>query len=185
MALLDSEKIALGTQAPDFHLPSVEGSRSYSLQDFADKKVLVVLFICAHCPYVQAIEDRIVRLRKDYQDKSVQLIGICSNDPTDYPEDRPENLARRAQEKGYGFPYLVDETQEVAKSYGAVCTPDIYVYGPDRRLAYHGRIDDHWKEDTQVTRKDLWKAIDALLADQKPASAQMPSMGCSIKWRKE
>ena len=183
MVLLNSENTPLGTRASPFHLKSVDGKK-YSIDDFKDKKALVVMFICAHCPYVQAVEDRIVQLRKDYEGKSVQLVGICSNDPTDYPDDRPENLRKRAEAKGYGFPYLVDETQDVAKAYGAVCTPDIYVYGPDRKLAYHGRIDDNWKEPHKVTKHDLKEAIDLILACKQPPPSQMPSMGCSIKWKK-
>ena len=142
------------------------------------------MFICAHCPYVVAVEDRIVQLRKDYEGRSVQLVGICANDPTDYPDDKPENLKKRAEQKGYGFPYLVDESQEIAKAYGAVCTPEFYVYGPERKLAYHGRLDDNWKEAQNVKKQELREARDLLLAGQTPPAAQMPSMGCSIKWKK-
>ncbi|MFO1518660.1 MAG: thioredoxin family protein [bacterium] len=183
MALLNSENIRLGTPAPDFKLKSVDG-KTVTLEDFKDKKVLVVMFICAHCPYVVAVEDRIIQLRREWEGKSVQLLGICANDPTDYPDDQPENLRKRAEAKGYGFPYLIDETQEVAKAYGAVCTPDIYVYGQDRMLAYHGRIDDNWKEPSKVTRRELKEAVDALLTGKSPSDEQMPSMGCSIKWKK-
>jgi thiol-disulfide isomerase/thioredoxin len=158
--------------------------KEYTIDSFSDAKVLVVMFICNHCPYVQAIEDRIIALRKDYESKGVQLVGICSNDPTDYPDDAPEKLKERWETKSYGFPYLIDETQKVAKAYGAVCTPDIYVYGPDRGLVYHGRIDDNWQEPTQVKRQEIREALDALLADQAPAKEQFPAMGCSIKWKK-
>jgi peroxiredoxin len=133
---------------------------------------------------VVAVEDRIVQLRKDYEGRSVQLVGICANDPTDYPDDKPENLKKRAEQKGYGFPYLVDESQEIAKAYGAVCTPEFYVYGPERKLAYHGRLDDNWKEAQNVKKQELREARDLLLAGQTPPAAQMPSMGCSIKWKK-
>lgn len=183
MVLLNSEKITLGTPAPPFKLKSVDG-KPYSIEDFKDKKILIVLFICAHCPYVVAVEERIIQLRKDYEGKSVQLVGICSNDPTDYSEDRPENLKMRAEKLGYGFPYLVDETQEVAKAYGAVCTPDIYVYSPERTLAYHGRIDDNWKDPSKVSKSELREAIDLILTGKIPPPSQMPSMGCSIKWKK-
>jgi peroxiredoxin len=183
MVLLNSENIPLETPAPHFILSSVEGKKC-SIDDFKDKKVLAVMFICAHCPYVQAIEDRIIQLRKDFEGKSVQFVGICSNDPTDYPEDKPENLRKRAEKKGYGFPYLVDITQEVAKAYGAICTPDIYVYDSDRKLAYHGRIDDNWKDPNKVTKHELREAIETLLAGRQPSPAQMSSMGCSIKWKK-
>ena len=183
MALLQSEKKRLGTPAPDFDLKSVEG-KSYRLSDFADKKVLVVMFLCNHCPYVRAIEDRIIRLQRDYAAKSVQLVGICANDPTDYPEDSPENLQKQWQKKDYRFPYLIDESQDVARSFGAVCTPDLYVFDEKRRLAYHGQLDNHWKEPQNVTRRDLSEAIDALLAGKNPAADQIPSMGCSIKWKR-
>jgi peroxiredoxin len=183
MVLLHSEKKGLGTPAPDFDLMSVDGKK-YSLASFKDKNVLAVMFICNHCPYVQAVEGRIIQLQRDYAQKSVQWVGICSNDPTDYPDDAPENLRRRWQQKDYRFPYLVDETQEVAKAYGAVCTPDIFVYDADRKLAYHGQIDNNWKEPNKVTRHDLREAIDKLLQGQSPSADQTPSIGCSIKWKK-
>ena len=183
MVLLHSEKKKLGMPAPDFNLMAVEGKR-YSLNSFKDKEVLVVMFICNHCPYVQAVEDRILQLYRDYAATNVQLVGICSNDPTDYPDDSPENLKKRWQAKNYGFPYLVDGIQEVAKAYGAVCTPDIFVFDENRRLAYHGQIDDNWKNPKEVTRHDLREAIDRLLKGEKPSEDQAPSMGCSIKWKK-
>lgn len=182
MVLLNSEKQKLGKPMPAFQLPTVEGD-IFSSSDFFEKKVLVVMFICNHCPYVRAIEDRLIQLSVDYSSKSVQLVGICSNDPTDYPDDRPENLLKRWKEKKYGFPYLIDQKQDVAKAFGAVCTPDIFVYGTDRKLEYHGQIDNNWKEPEKVTRKDIHEAIDALLAGKKPDSKQIPSMGCSIKWK--
>lgn len=183
MALLTSENVEVGTPAPDFSLPSVDG-KTFRLADFKDAKALVVMFICNHCPYVVAVEDRIIELNRDYRDKGVQLVGICSNDPTDYPDDAPGRLLKRWQDKSYGFPYLVDASQDVAKAYGAVCTPDIYVFDGDRKLAYHGRIDDNWKEPGKVIRRELRAALDALLSGGRPDPAQNPSMGCSIKWKK-
>jgi len=183
MALLNSEPIELGAQAFEFSLPSVDG-KNYSLKDFANSQVLVVLFVCVHCPYVQAIEDRLLNLARSYQGQSVQFVAICSNDWNDYPEDHPENILKHWKEKKYPFPYLIDESQEVAKAYGAVCTPDMYVYGGDRKLAYHGRLDDSWKDPTQVTREEMKQAIDDLLNGKKPVVQQQPSMGCSIKWKK-
>ena len=182
MALTESRDLPLGMPCPDFRLPSVDGT-TVAREDFRDQAVLVVLFICNHCPYVQAVEARIIELRRDYAFRGVQLIGICSNDPTDYPDDRPENLRRRWRERDYGFPYLVDETQEVARVFGAVCTPDVYVFDRDRRLAYHGRIDDNWQEPARVKRRELAAALDALLAGREPGREQHPSIGCSIKWR--
>lgn len=184
MVLLNSDNIPVGTPAPDFNLPCAITGKNHSLSSFADKKVLVVMFLCVHCPYVQAIENRIVELRKELEGRSVQFIGICSNDAADYPEDRPENLKKRAEEKGYGFPYLVDESQEIARAYKAVCTPEIYVLDESRKLAYHGRLDDNWKDASRVTKQDLKQAIEALLQDKTLPSPQIPSMGCSIKWKK-
>lgn len=183
MALLETEAIPMGTPCPDFDLPAVEG-RNYKLSDFADKQVLVVMFICNHCPYVKAIEDRYVALARSYAGQSVQFVGICANDPDDYPDDSFDNLKRRWEAKGYGFPYLHDLSQDVARSFGAVCTPDIYVYDADRKLAYHGRFDDSWKDPAAVKRQDLKEAIDTLLDGKRPPAEQTPSMGCSIKWRK-
>ena len=183
MVLLKSTPIALGTPAPDFKLPAVDG-KNFSLQDFSPAKALVVMFICNHCPYVVAVEERILNLHRDYHAKGVQLLGICSNDPTDYPEDSPPNLLKRWKQKEYGFPYLIDETQSVAKAYGAACTPDIFVYDAGRRLTYHGRIDDNWQDETKVTRQEIRAALDAILAGQSPSNNQVPSMGCSIKWKK-
>ncbi len=183
MVLLHSERKTLGIPTPDFSLKGVDG-KVYSLAGFKGKKALVVMFICNHCPYVQAIEDRIIQLERDYSSKGVQLVGICSNDPTDYPEDRPENLKKRWLAKNYRFPYLVDETQEVARAYGAVCTPDIFVYDEHKQLAYHGELDNNWQDETKVTRHDLREALDAILASRKPFQDQKSSMGCSIKWKK-
>lgn len=178
-----SEKGKLGDQLPAFSLRNVDGKR-YVNDDFKDAKVLVVLFICNHCPYVKAVEDRIIALARDYQDKGAQVVGICSNDPTDYPDDAPPKLLARWREKKYGFPYLVDESQDVARAFGAVCTPDIYVYGPDRTLGYRGRIDNSPQDPAKATRHDLREAIDALLAGRRPGVEQVASMGCSIKWKK-
>jgi len=183
MVLLHSEKTRLGTPAPGFHLTGVDG-KIYSLDGLKDKKALLVMFICSHCPYVQAVEDRILELERNYSGQGVQLIGICSNDPTDYPDDSPENLKKRWQEKNYRFPYLIDESQDVARAYGAVCTPEFYLYDEKRLLVYHGQLDDNWKEPGKVKRRDLKEAIDLLLKGEKPAAQQTPSMGCSIKWKK-
>jgi peroxiredoxin len=182
MALTENVDIALGTPCPDFRLPSVEGE-TVARDDFAAAPALVVMFICNHCPYVQAIEDRLVALVREYGPKGVRFVGICSNDPTGYPDDAPPKLRARARAKGYGFPYLVDETQEVARAFGAVCTPDLYVYDRERRLAYHGRLDDDWKSPRNVRRRDLAAALDALLAGRAPARDQLHSIGCSIKWK--
>jgi peroxiredoxin len=183
MALTENRDVPLGAPCPEFRLPRVDGG-SFGLADARQARVLVVMFICNHCPYVQAIEDRLVALARAYEGRGVQFVGICSNDPTDYPDDRPERLAARWREKGYGFPYLLDATQDVARAFDAVCTPDLYVYDTERRLAYHGRLDDSWKDAAAVTRRELALALDTLLEGRRPDARQVPSMGCSIKWRK-
>jgi len=183
MALTENQDVALGTACPDFRLQAVDG-KTHARDDFRDRPVLVVLFICNHCPYVVAVEDRIIALAREYGPKGVQLVGICSNDPTDYPDDAPSRLLARWREKQYGFPYLVDESQDVARTFGAVCTPDIFVFDRERRLAYHGRIDDDWKEPRKVKRRELAAALDALIAGGTPAREQLHSIGCSIKWKR-
>lgn len=183
MALLHSEQQPLGQPLPAFSLLGVDG-QLYSPQSFAEVPIIIVMFICSHCPYVQAVEDRIIQLRKDYEKKGVQLVGVCSNDPTDYPDDAPEALKKRWESKKYGFPYLIDAEQNVAKIFGAVCTPEFYVYNQSRRLAYHGQLDNNWKNPTEVTRHDLREALDLLLDGKTPSAQQTPSMGCSIKWKK-
>lgn len=182
MALLESEMVPLGTPAHDFSLLSTDG-KSYSLESFNDKNVLVIIFMCNHCPYVKAVLDRLIELQKDYDDKNVQLVGINPNDEENYPEDSFENMKKAVIEKGIPFPYLQDTTQETAKQYNAVCTPDIYVYGKERKLLYRGRIDDNWQDESSVTKKDLRHAIDAILEDSPVSEDQHPSMGCSIKWK--
>lgn len=183
MVLLHSEKTKSGAPAPDFKLKSVDG-KIYSLDSFKDKRVLIVMFICNHCPYVQAVENRIIQLARYFENKSVQFAGICSNDPTDYPDDRPEKLKERWLKKDYRFPYLIDESQDAARAYGAVCTPEFYVFDEKRKLIYRGQLDDNWKEPDKVTREDLKQAVEALLSGKAPLQDQKPSMGCSIKWKK-
>lgn len=176
------EDPSLGQPCPDFKLPSVDG-RSYARDDFKGAKAFLVMFICNHCPYVQAVEDRLIALGHRYQGKPVQIIAICSNDAENYPDDSFENMKKRAQEKGYPFPYLHDETQGVAKSFDAICTPDFFLYDQQMKLTYRGRLDDSWKDPSGVRNEELKAAIDALVADQTPSRTQIPSMGCSIKWK--
>lgn len=182
MVLLHSEKVKMGTPVPSFELPSVDGKR-FKPDDFKGK-VLTVFFICNHCPYVKAIEDRMIQLVRDYEKMGAAFLAVCSNDAENYPDDHPENLKKRWQDKKYGFPYLVDESQEVARAFGAVCTPDIFVYDKDHRLAYRGQLDDNWQDPSKVTRRDLRNALDALLSGKAPSAQQISSMGCSIKWKK-
>lgn len=179
MILTESIKGLENTAAQDFSLPAIDG-KTYSLADFAKQKVLVVIFMCNHCPYVKAVLSRLNTLAKEFEKKGVGFVGINANDSTDYPEDSFEAM----QEIEIAFPYLHDESQEVAKAYKAVCTPDIFVYDADRKLAYHGRIDDNWKDELAVKQQDLKNALDKILAGKSiPKENQIPSMGCSIKWK--
>jgi len=182
MALIHSTMVPLGTPAPDFQLPGTDG-KTYSLKNCEGKDVLVVIFMCNHCPYVKAVLQRLIDLQCRFADRNVQLVGINPNDPVKYPDDSMANMKKLVSEKNVPFPYLQDETQEVAKAYDAVCTPDIYVYGRDRTLAYRGRIDDNWEHPEQITRRDLEDALNAILEGQTPNAEQISSMGCSIKWK--
>ena len=183
MAAVHSTMVPLGTPAPDFNLPGTD-NKTYSLESFKDKKVLVVIFMCNHCPYVKAILRRLINLQNEYAERSVQLVGINVNDANNYPDDSPENMKVLVEKKQLPFPYLFDGTQESAKAYDAVCTPDIYVYGEERTLLYRGRVDDNWQHPDEITRHDLQDAIEAILADQPVNDDQISSAGCSIKWQK-
>lgn len=182
MALMHSTMVPLGESTREFSLPGVDG-KEYTLKSFKDKGILVIIFMCNHCPYVKAVLSRLSDLQNQMADKGVQLLGINSNDASRYPDDSFDNMKKIALEKKIPFPYLFDSTQEIARAYDAVCTPDIYVYGKDRTLLYRGRIDDNWEHPEKVTRKDLQEAIEAALAGQKISEEQIPSMGCSIKWK--
>lgn len=171
----------LGDAAPGFALPGID-SRTYDVQDFADKRVLVVMFSCNHCPYVQAYEDRLIALQRDYAGRGVQIVAINSNDEHAYPEDNLSNMTARAQAKGFNFPYLRDASQHVATAYGATHTPQLFVFDRARRLAYTGKIDDNWQNPTRVNRHFLREALEALLQDELPAIATTHAIGCTIKW---
>ncbi len=183
MALMSSNDLPLGIECPDFSLKSVDG-KPYSLASFESSQALLVAFICNHCPYVKAIEDRILAFARAFDGAQLQVVAICSNDPTFYPEDSPSELLRRWKSKEYGFPYLVDETQDVAKRFHAACTPDLFLFNEKRHLYYHGQLDDNWRDASNVTRHDLKEALDALLLKQPAPAKQVPTIGCSIKWRK-
>ena len=182
MALTYTPPGELGSTCPEFVLTSVDGRR-YSSKDFAHAGALVVMFICNHCPYVKAVEDRLLALARDLGPRGAAFVAICSNDPKDHAEHRPENLLARWREKSYGFPYLIDDTQSVARAFGAVCTPDLYVYDAAQRLVYRGRLDDSWRNPEQVQKQELRQAILQVLGGQALTGEQIPSMGCSIKWR--
>lgn len=177
-----STMLPLGTLAPDFRLPNVDGS-IVSLDDVADSKALVVVFMCNHCPFVKHIAAELVRLSKDYAGKGVKLVGISSNDVATYPDDSPEAMKEEARVQGYDFPYLYDETQEVAQAYRAACTPDFFVFDANRKLAYRGQLDDSRpKNGLPVTGKDLRNALDLIVSGQSAPAEQRPSIGCNIKW---
>jgi peroxiredoxin len=185
MALTYSLMKDLAQTAPDFSLPGVDG-KTYSLDSFKNSKGLLVVFMCNHCPYVIAVQRRLNELAKTFQPKGISVIGINPNDPVQYPEDSFEEMKKRSKEQGYVFPYVQDITQEVARSYNAVCTPDPFLYirqGSQFKLYYHGRIDDNWKDESQVKSRDLHDAMIALLNGENPPMDQKPSMGCSIKWK--
>lgn len=187
MAVTYSEMMALGVDAPPFDLPvanpDAESGTHCGRDDFADATVLVVVFTCNHCPYAKHVEDALIRTANRYADEGVALVAINSNDPQQYPDDSFHSMATRAQEKSYPFPYLFDDTQEVARAYGAVCTPDFFVFDSDRKLAYRGRFDETRPGQGTATGKDLMAAIDQLLESGEVTVEQRPSMGCNIKWK--
>ena len=182
MALLESTMQPLGTPAHDFSLYGVD-SKTHSLKNYSKKTILVIIFMCNHCPYVKAVLKRIIDLQNEFLGRGVQFIGINPNDAIRHPDDSLENMKIIAKENNFSFPYLVDPSQETAKLYDAVCTPDLYVYGKDRKLVYRGRIDDNWEHPKKVTQSDLKLALENILTGQPVANEQIPSMGCSIKWK--
>ncbi len=173
--------LPLGSPAVDFGLKGVDG-KTYSLDSFSDKKALVVVFSCNHCPYVRDYEPRMVQLQRDYQAKGVALVAINSNDETNYPEDSFPNMVTRAKEKSFNFPYLRDESQDIAKKYGAICTPHFFVFDEERVLQYKGRMDDN-RNPNDVKTRDLSTALDAILAGRAPSLQETRPFGCSIKWK--
>jgi peroxiredoxin len=182
LVAIQSDLVQIGLPCPSFDLPAVDGAER-SLSSYSGSEALLVAFICAHCPYVQAIEQRLIDLPKLFKKEELALVGICSNDSKDYPQDAPKALYERWKSKGYTFDYLVDESQAVARAFGAVCTPDFFLYDSGRSLYYRGRMDDNWKQPDAVRTHDLADAIRALLAGKPAPKTQIPSMGCSIKWR--
>ena len=184
MVLTRSTMMPLGTKAPDFSLPDVVSGKTISLKDFSDKKALLVMFICRHCPYVKHVQEELARIGKDYENKNLGIVAISSNDTETHPDDSPENLKRQAEELSFNFPYCYDESQAVAKAYTAACTPDFFLFDKKRKLVYRGQLDDSRPENFKpVTGKDLRKAIDNLLADKPVSQEQKPSAGCNIKWK--
>jgi peroxiredoxin len=179
-----STMLPLGTEAPEFSLADVVSGRTVTLDDFEDRSALLVMFICRHCPYVKHVRPALAELGRAHASSRLGIVAISPNDPAAYPEDAPENLAAEAVEAGYVFPYLFDETQEVAKAYTAACTPDFFLFDGDRRLVYRGQLDSSRPGNgVPVTGEDLRTAIEAVLEGRPVPEDQRPSVGCSIKWR--
>jgi peroxiredoxin len=183
MVLTPSTMLPLGTKAPDFSLPNVDGSM-VSLRSLAGAPALLVMFMCNHCPYVKHVAPQLAKVARDYQAKGVAVVGINSNDVSSHPADSPEQMVHEVEERGYTFPYLFDETQEVAQAYKAACTPDFYVFDGHQKLVYRGQLDAS-RPNTSValTGQDLRAALDAVLAGHKAPTDQKPSIGCNIKWK--
>lgn len=185
MALTPSTMVKLGTPAPDFSLPDVTSGKTVTLGAFSKKKALLVMFICQHCPYVQHVKGELAKIGRDYQAKDLGIVAISSNDAESYPDDAPEGLRQMSEELGFTFPFCYDEAQSVAKTYGAACTPDFFVFDQNRLLVYRGELDDSRPGDGKpVTGRDLRQALDATLANRPVPSNQKPSVGCNIKWKK-
>lgn len=178
-----STMLPLGTIAPDFRLPNIDG-RTMSLDEIATGKGLVVMFICNHCPFVKHVAPELVRLTKDYEARGIRFVGISSNDVAAYPADSPEMMKQEAAAQGYTFPYLFDETQQVAQAYRAACTPDFYIFDQNKRLVYRGQLDDSRPGNGKpLNGSDLRGALDQLLSNADLPADQRPSIGCNIKWK--
>ena len=186
MSYIESKMIELGTSAPGFTLPDTVSGIDLSLETLTkDAKATVIMFLCNHCPYVIHVNEEIVRLTKDYKSKGVSFIGISSNDAENYPQDGPDLMKNHATSVGYDFPYLYDESQDVAKAYDAACTPDFYIFDENLSLKYRGRLDNSKPNSgVPLTGADMRSALDAVLLKEPVAEKQYPSGGCNIKWRK-
>jgi len=184
MAETPSTMIPLGFKAPEFTLLDPVSNTFKSLKELQSDKATVIMFICNHCPFVKHVNEPLVKLAMDYQQKGVSFIAINSNDVDNYPEDSPEKMKEYAAKLNYPFPYLYDETQEVAKVYDAACTPDFYIFGKELKCVYRGQLDDSRPGNGKpVTGKDMRQALDALLAGEEVSKEQLPSIGCNIKWK--
>ena len=183
MVRTPSTMLPLGTPAPGFSLLNVDAT-TVSLADFSGTPALLVIFMCNHCPYVIHIADHLAALAQEYMPRGVSVVGINSNDVASHPADSPEQMVAEAEDRGYAFPYLFDETQEVAKAYRAACTPDFFLFDGDQKLVYRGQLDSSRPgNDLPVTGKDLREALDAVLSGKPPVDNQTPSLGCNIKWK--
>jgi peroxiredoxin len=184
MARTESAMLPLGTSAPDFVLKDVVTRHEMNTQNLSGPNGLLVMFICRHCPFVKHLEKALAQLGKDYEDSGIGIVAISSNDAVNYPEDAPESLAEQAREIGFTFPYLYDETQEVARAYDAACTPDFFLFDGSLKLVYRGQFDDSRPGNgVPITGKDLRSALDALLSGKPISPEQRPSIGCNIKWK--
>ena len=176
--------LPLGTSAPDFRLTDTVSGKTVSLSDFQKSPALLVMFICNHCPYVKHVRAGVAAMAKEYQGRGAAIVGISANDATTHPGDSPENMKLEAAQQGYTFPYLYDETQAVAKSYHAACTPDFFLFDKNRKLAYRGQFDDSRPgNNLPLTGADLRAALDAVLAGKPAPTRQKASIGCNIKWK--
>ena len=182
MVRTPSTMLPLGTPAPAFSLPNVDGTTK-SLADFEDAKGLLVIFMCNHCPFVIHLADALADFAKEYQEKGLAVVGISSNDVENYAADSPELMVEESKARGYTFPYLYDATQDVAKAYHAACTPDFFLFDKDQKLAYRGQFDSTRPDNGTPTGEDLRAACDAVLAGSAPSEKQLPSIGCNIKWK--
>ncbi len=183
MVSVSSTMLELGTAAPDFSLPDTSG-KQVTPADYKDAPALLVIFMCNHCPYVKHIRSALADFAREYQPRGLAVIGINANDVSTHPDDSPEKMVQEVKTTGYTFPYLYDETQEVAKRYQAACTPDFFLFDKDRKLVYRGQFDDSRpRNNIPVTGKDLRAAVDAVLKNEPPSAEQKPSMGCNIKWK--
>ena len=186
MSYIESNMLPLGTTAPEFSLPDTISGKTVSLADVKGAKGTVVMFICNHCPYVIHVNKALVALAKEYQEIGVGFVGISSNDVENYPQDGPDLMKTHALKVGYPFPYLYDETQEIAKIYDAACTPDFYVFNKDMRLVYRGQLDGSRPNSGKpVTGSDLRAALDSVVVGRPVTTLQRPSGGCNIKWKKK
>lgn len=184
MALTRSEMLPLATKAPEFNLVDTVSGKTLSLDALQSDIATVIMFICNHCPYVAHIQKSLVNLAKEYQTKGIQFIAISANDPVSHPDDAPDKMKAVAEREGYSFPYLFDESQEIAKTYHAVCTPDFYIFDGDLLCVYRGRFDDSSpRNNIAVTGNDVRNALDNILAKKPVNPEQKPSMGCNIKWK--
>ena|SRR3990167_1159272 len=185
MSLTPSSMLPLGAIAPDFNLPDSVSGNQISLQEIKSDIATVVIFICNHCPYVRHVQNKLVEIANQYQKKNIQFVAISSNDSKNYPQDGPDKMRLVAEEKHYPFPYLFDETQEVARNYHAACTPDFFIFDKNLKCVYRGQFDDSRPgNNIVVSGKDLCDALEAILAGNTVNPNQRPSIGCNIKWKK-